>query len=409
MKPVELQFEGAVRIAEGAPGLGVALFRQGRGNIWYIGECDRFLRIARFVEFDDFEGYSIEYGLPDEWKGRTVSIGEALPIPYWRGWGLQVAPGDGNPEHYGRQWDNGRHEVDDRLQQVLEKARNGRLVSLGEPYQEDLFESSFEDIFKGKPAFSHYWVARYNMAYRQYPDVSYRLKSLLRDRRIEWLDRFARKADLKKIKNILPKDGSAVYPGLDAADVMYAVVVDRLARRQFGHLLQYATDPLFQRMMPDGVAAYYEKRGWPRKLFRLTVPQHFHEPMFEVIAEAEKYEFAENEWKIAEGIALLMYGQNLAPVAVQERVALEIADAQDSILEQLGSMHLKSRRDFEINSVPPEIVQKYNSLVRMCRIHDGGDRMQQVPRAVSLEEIAQAVDFYIPPEPEPTKVRIWRG
>lgn len=391
MKPVSLQLDGAIRPAINGRCVGVALFRRGGGNLRYVGECDRFLRIARFVEFEDFDGYQIDYALPEGWRGATYAIGDPLPLPFWQKEGLEIVAGDMSPLEF--VLEKRSDDVRDRVMSILKKGSEGSLVGEGELTEEALFEEAFQDILEEEPAHSQYWIARYDLAARQMKDAPYPLRSKLRERKSLWLDRYARKADLTKVGGLIAW-GENYEISDDDRDLIYAVVVDRLSKMKHDHLAWAVNNPLFQTNFPEGVVGHYERRGWPRQRYKLLVPEQFHAPMLQAIQAADEYENNENEWARAEVVAFVMYGQTPLPVAFEEMMLHIIRDREEDLYGRLNSFWPLSRYQAEGRRVPVEILNRYIAYLRMQRVLKGGDRMESFPKGIDLNDIAGQVNYH---------------
>lgn len=252
---------GAVRLAAAAEGIGIALFGFSTSNETYVAETDYDLRITNFIPIKPDE-YPIDYSIAREALGAAVHIGDACPIPYW----LDNKPGLVRGDISVREFDEQFGEVDSvdgvvaELRTIISKSRTQFYQKQRQLNAERQVLKDFEDIFNEYPVHSRYWVSRFKTAVLSAVQLDDQdqanMRSRLRRRILEWVERFRYKSQLRLLSAALSSAQPYVLDRLEVQLILFDCLTQRFASRDIGALRRPDVRDVIHEYFPAGLYGF---------------------------------------------------------------------------------------------------------------------------------------------------------
>ncbi|UWU79128.1 hypothetical protein N2603_11910 [Bradyrhizobium huanghuaihaiense] len=252
---------GAVRLTEAADGIGIALFGFSNSNETYVAETDYELRITDFVPVRPDE-YPIDYSITREAQAAPVQIGDACPIPYW----IDNKPGllrgsvslSEFDEHFGEA--SSTEGVIAELREIISRSRTRHYQKQRHLDAEKQVLKDFEDIFSDYPVHSRYWISRFRAAVLnaiQLDDEQQAsMRTRLRHRILEWVERFRYKSQLRLLSTALSSAQPHILDRLEVQLILFDYLAQRFDKRDIAALRRPDVRDVILEYFPKGLHGF---------------------------------------------------------------------------------------------------------------------------------------------------------
>ncbi len=290
----------------------------------YVPEMDGDFRIARFLEFYNEAGFSLAYDLPDFYCDRKFRVGDPAPIPFWISGKCHVIEGDAEAQQPERLFGLGArtHDVLVDLTRLLDDARSGRIKARIDEWNAEKLVSAYGDVFLEPPARSRYWVSKYRTALkaaRKLAEPPHPIDVRLRNVSVEWLTKFAAKADLSLIGGMLGSASQGIYSIDQIRGIMFAFVAHKIATDSRKDLETIQKDDTISALFPRGIYGHFLQSGWPH------VPFKYSQPDFDLLMKARISDGDDGQsFASALRLASILYGSADAPGDVADHALIYI-------------------------------------------------------------------------------------
>jgi len=396
---------GAIKVVPSVDCIGVPVFRNPGMNFDLIPEMDDDLRIVRFMDFYNEDGYHLEE-YPTSYKGKRIySIGDPSPISFWVNGSLAVIEGDRYPEDVADliKDANGSKVLTD-IAALLRDARSGFFRERTKRWLANEVKRGFGDVLEGRPINSRYWITRYQAAVstilKRAPEPQDDLISDLRRLAISWLGAFGTKSDMKKIDLLLRNLDSHVMSRREAQDNIFAALIHKVAignvKDVYSFIVKNSVE--FFSLYPGGLYEYYLENGFPKVSF-----SYKHDiDMIAIMKRSLQFSVAGAASKKARELSTILFGLRDAPAQLQEPLSILRRRLSNHYNEAKGRfselMYQYERHGEESDYISArdaacEVVITFDALVEVEHIEYGNHRTGMKPSGWIEEEMVYVNDL----------------
>jgi hypothetical protein len=379
---MKARFAGTLRLVE-VDTIGVPVFSELRGNRLFVPETDGDLRIARFVEFFNEDGFRIDYdGLP-ELSNASFKEGDPVPIAFWIGNKQFVIAGDADKDEPAKMFGKvaRTHPVLRDIARVLDDARSGRIQDKFDEWASETMAVAFSDVFYETPVASRYWVSRYRTAIaeaRKLADPPHPIDNKLRSVANAWLKLFASKTDIRRLVGLLGNARNQVLSQRQIDDAMFAFLLNKYAAGETIDIDIYCAERTLHVTFPDGLYGYYIEHGWPRVPFKYRKVDDFAAQAMQALADA----FENDAYAKAAKLVFLLFGRADLPSQI-EHLARQY-------LVRVGEEFTKARKlwrnsnkgatyEWRVEQAK-ELLAMYDEMLELDSIIIGSERLRRKPK-----------------------------
>jgi hypothetical protein len=380
VKRPKVKFTGAIRLVDHVDTIGVPVFADVNGNRMFVPETDGDLRIGKFVDFYNEDGFHIDYNPPQEFRNQVFELGASVPIPFWVGGVSHVIIGDadkGVPEQiFGRKART--NPVLRDIARLLDDARSGRIQDRFDEWAAESLAAAYSDVFYEQPSRSRYWVSRYRVAVaeaRKLSNPPHPVDTKLRSVASEWLKLFGSKSDIRKLVGILGNPKNEIFSRRQFTDVLFAFLVNKYAANEMGDIDVYIEESALHVVFPAGLYGHYLEHGWPRVPFKYEQDEEFIAHAMEELVNANESQYFVRAAKVI----FLLFGRAELPNQVDELAR--------AFLQRAGVEFRRYREDWD--KVPmayehrlitaQEMLRLYDEMLEIDSIMIGKERLRRKP------------------------------
>jgi hypothetical protein len=319
MKAMKARLSGTIKLVEGVDTIGIPVLSEIGGNRTFVPETDADLRISKFCDFYNEDGYRISNDTPADFRAVVFEEGMSVPIPFWIDGKSYIIIGDADKEETQKLFGNRAksNPVLRDIARLLDDARSGRIQQRFDEWAAESLAASYADVFYEVPSRSRYWVSRYRVAVaeaRKLATPPHPIDAKLRTVASEWLRSFGSKTDIRKLIGIMGNPSSELFTRRQICDVLFAFLLNRYLGGQYDDIDVYLDEPVLHGLLPAGLHGHYLEHGWPRVPFRYKQDRDFiKHAMDELVDANERHYYAR-----AAKVIFLLFGRAELPPQIDE-------------------------------------------------------------------------------------------
>lgn len=345
-----LKIVGVARFHPSADCIGFTLFGMSGSNRTFVAECNDDLNIGHFTQFGGFDSFTVEIDIPRDYRGRSFSIGDPIPIPFWLDGQLKFMMGD--TKTYGPMPPTAEPGgVMNTLVALLKDARSGELRKRTRERAGDSLRRSHPDVFRRKPQDTRYWVARFALAASQLDLDNSEAPALERElnaRAEDWLGAFLVHTDFRRLSILLSAGGTRIFSRVRKQEIVFSFFMHRLVNQSFEQCARFADDRLVKSLFPRGLINYQEKNGWPKRRYNTAYPEEVYEPLVRIIEQSSK----RMQWEVCERVAYLMLVNGDLPISLRSDIQMTLHHNQDYLFREVP-FTTKANENYGTFELPP--------------------------------------------------------
>lgn len=285
---------GAARLTSEAQSIGFALFSARDTNNIFVAESDYDLRISRFLDYYNEEDFSITYSLPVSHQGKTYSIGDPSPIPFWFKDQLNVIDGDSDasdvenlPEFCTEDANSVLHD----MARILGNARAGYYRERAGAWKAEEISAQFADVVEAPPIHSRYWVSRYRVAVATARDLTqppHPIDRKLRNSAREWLRSFGSKTDLARLQGVCGEAQDAIFTQDEIKGILFGYLTHKITMGDYSDGEKEPKRSIILQTFPSGLYGYWLHNGWVKTFFPYENTKDFRETMKQELYKSQR-------------------------------------------------------------------------------------------------------------------------
>jgi hypothetical protein len=309
-----------IRLVPDVDAIGIPVFTVPDSNMMFVPETDGELRIVRFLDFFNEEGYALTFDLPPSFYRKWYSLGDPGPLPFWIDGRCHVLEGNAErtaPRALVSSLQAGNQVVAD-MSRILGSARDGLYKKRAAAWKAEEIAASFGDVLYEQPVHSTYWVSRYRLAVttaRELTQPPHPIDRKLRSKARDWLSRFGSKTDLKRLRGLLGRAEDAIFDAVEIQDVLFAYFTHKIATGSALQVQKEALQADFLDLFPSGLYGHYVEQGWPK------VPYVYQKPRPDFLARMRNEIYESNrlqDFSRARQLSILLFGTARLPADISD-------------------------------------------------------------------------------------------
>lgn len=397
-EPDELGLTFALRLVPGHDSIGVPVFSESGRNALYVPETDGDLRISKFLEFYNDEGYPLDGFLPKSVAGRVYRLGDPSPMPFWIDGVCQIINGDAERSDIERSY-GPKAKTNDVIRdvgQLLADARNGVFNAMLESWVARDIAVGFGDVFYEPPIHSRYWISRFAQAKdyaRKLTKSPHPIDDEIRRVANAWLRRFATKTDYPRLLSLMGNLQDGLFDEARARSVLLAYFTSKIRSGNFAEVQKHVQDPVLERLFPEGLHTEFWTKGWPNVPFKYARPHDLLDPLKGLLKQSRNT----GNYLPAARMTYLFFRRGKIPNDLDNlaRPLLydEIQRFERKFDEWIDFLNDESVRE-DWRPMADDLVHRWERVMDLDGIVSGDARLLRVPRTMYNVSRYQLMDIY---------------